>query len=421
MYKIKSKMVNGILKYGLIDENLNEVAEFKYKEITPIEGMKDAFYLKNEDNTLSVFMYGLTIKTKYRELTFVPSEICGYCNRFIARTSRKAELISINEDYNEKKLKINVITPKYMFDDKFDTKIDDIRLESEGITLYTKTEEGMLKGYYGHKILGNLRPEYVDVKSYSYVSSKPYIPKFNKDECYTTQFEKDWESRYAIVTKRVRGKLKKGIIIRKKTEHGDKWVELIPPKYDDIIPQENGDFITINYKNGKPKKGLIHMTTYFDMYSKGACIYGCASLQKEFEIENDFDEVYRLTEIPAEYKNENDYIYYIVSKKGKLGLYKGRTMEARGNYDYCDNEHPDHPLLEKMLDCEYDSIESMIEKLNLKNYQRKYYIETFKATKGDVSSLVFDKKSENDEFVKTDCEFKKIHIGCDHHDHAYYI
>ncbi len=405
MYKIKSKLVDGKLVYGIIDENLKEIAEFKYKEIIPIEGISNAFFLKSENNKISVFMDNMIINTKYKKLIFVPSEICGYSNVFIAKTCRKTELISIHEKYKEKELEIHAFQPMEMFGKDSNVKIDDIKLEEDGVCLYSNTEEGLLKGYFGHKILGNLKPEYVDVKSYSCNAPKPYIPKD-----HTTQFEKDWSSRYAIVTKRVNGELKKGIIIRKKAEYGDKWEELIPPKYDDIIPQDNGDFLTINYKNGKPQKGLIYMTTYYDMYSKGYSIYGCASLQKEFEIESEFDEISRLAEIKAEYVGESDYIYYLVKKNGKYGLYKSRTMDARGNYDNWNNNRTERPLLEKMLDCEYDSIASMISELNLKNYKRRDLTESFKATKGEYSLLVFDRKDVNDEFVKTECEYKDVQI-----------
>ena len=412
MYKIKSKIVDGKIVYGIIDENLTVLVEFKYKEISPVEGIPNVFLLKSENNKISVFMDNMIIGTKYKELIFIPCEICGYNNMFIGKTSRKAELFSIHKKYNEDKLEVHVFKPTDIFGKDSDVKIDDIKIEEDGVCLYSKTEEGLLKGYFGHKILGNLKPEYVDVKSYSYSSPKPYIPKFNKECYYTTQFEKDWSSRYAIVTKRVNGELKKGIIIRKKSEYGDKWEELIPPKYDDIIPNDNGDFTTINYKNGKPQNGLIHMTTYYDMYSKGACIYGCASLQKEFEIESEFDEILRLIKVKAQYVGENDYIYYIVKKNDKYGLYKSRTRDARGDYDHCNNynQHPDGPLLEKMLDCEYDSITPMLSKLGLKNYERKHFVESFKATKGENSLLVFDQKDANFEYVKTECEYKDIKI-----------
>lgn len=420
MYKIKSKVIDGKTKYGIIDEDLTELAEFKYKSIVPIEGNPNVLIMKGFNNRISLFKNNKVIGTKYTELTYVPVGVCGYHNMYIGKNSSGSKLVTIQEKYMGEGLEIREWTAEKIYGEKSKVQIDDIRLESDGVCIYTNTPDGPLKGYFGHKHLGNLEPKYVDIKSYSYTTIKPYIPKFNEDEYYTTGFEKDWESRYAIVTKRVRGKLKKGIIIRKKGEYRDKWEELIPCKYDDIIPQDNGDFITINHKNRKPVKGLIHMTTYYDMYTKGACIYGCAYLQKEFELEPEFDEIKRLTEIEAEYKGDSDYVFYIVKKNGKYGLYKAITMKARGDFDRCDNQHPSLPFFEKMLDCEYDSIESMVSKLNLKNYQRRHFIETFKATNGEKSLLVFERKDANDEFVKTECDYEDILIHHDDNYHASY-
>ncbi|MCH5167742.1 MAG: hypothetical protein J1F35_07660 [Erysipelotrichales bacterium] len=421
MYKIKSKIIDGKEKFGIIDDNLTVLAEFKYKDISPIEGSQNEFILTSFNGRKSFFEEGCVINTKYTEITPIPSEICGYSGMFIGRNSKSVDLFSIHKKYMKEELELYIFDSKKIFGSNSKVKIDDIRLESDGVCIYSNTEEGKLKGYFGHKILGHLEPKYVDVKSYSYETVKPYIPKFNEDEYYTTWAEKDWESRYAIVTKMVRGKLKKGIIIRTKGEYRDKWEELIPCKYDDIIPQDNGDFITINKKNKKTQKGIIHMTTYYDMYTKGSNIYGEARLQKEFELEPQFDEIKRLAENNAEFKTESDYIYYIVKKNGKFGLYKARTMKARGNFDTCDNHRPYGPLIEKMLDCEYDSIESVVSKLRLKNYERRYFTESFEATKGEKSLLIFDKKDINDDYVKTECDYKDVYIHDDNHYHANYI
>lgn len=420
MYKIKSKIVDGKEKFGIIDENLTELSEFKYKDISPIDGEENVFTLTSFNGRKSFFKEGCVINTKYTEITPVPSEICGYSGMFIGRNSKSVELFSIHKKYMKEELGITLFDSKRIFGENSEVIIDDIKLEEEGVCLYSNVTGEPLKGYFGHKILGHLKPEYVDISSYSYTTEKPYIPKFDKERHYTTQYEKDWESRYAIVTKRVKGKLKKGIIIRKKGEYNDKWEELVPCIYDDIIPKDNGDFITINYKRHKPLKGLIHMTTFYDMYSKGACLYGCASLQKEFELEPEFDEIEVLTKVNAEYKSESDRIYYIVKKNGKYGLYRSRTMKARGTCDTFDNRHPLRPSLEKMLDCEFDSIESMISKLNLKNYNRKDLIESFKATKGEKSLLIFDLKDDKDNFAKTECDYTDINIHYDNY-YANYI
>ena len=44
MYKIKSRIVEGKVRYGIIDEDLKEIAEFKYKKIIPIEGISNVFF-----------------------------------------------------------------------------------------------------------------------------------------------------------------------------------------------------------------------------------------------------------------------------------------------------------------------------------------------------------------------------------------
>lgn len=129
MYKIKSKIIDGKEKFGIIDDNLTELTEFKYKDISPVEGRQNEFILTSFNGRKSFFEEGCVINTKYTEITPVPSEICGYSGMFIGRNSKSVELFSVHKKYMKEELELHVSDSERIFDSKSKVKIDDIRLK----------------------------------------------------------------------------------------------------------------------------------------------------------------------------------------------------------------------------------------------------------------------------------------------------
>jgi len=416
-YKVKSKIIDGIKVYGIINERLETVLPFEYLSIEEAEFLcKDPRYNDNkmtkyyvitgEDGKKGAFMDGvITAPTKYDSIEAI---LQGETFIVGKKRAKKMEygIISSYQYYTGPNTELKIREDYKM------GKADEIIYTDGKVMLYKNSGDIKLSGVYADENMGTFDPEYTELKHYeikcSYYPNLPDPKRRFVDKTTEWLLNVDQTVRIIVYSKLVNGKILQGIYVRAKEYEGYEhfgWKDLVPCEYDsaNLNPEEH--LINLNKTiDGKKKKGLMGYAELWDIDDQGALIKGMCTLKEKTTIPCEYDV---LTVLCPEKGDKQGFTQYkvkfvVTNNNGKYGLIKMTYNANESPYDK-DSMHIDKS--EIMLDCIYDSVEQLEigDRLGF-NKKPSSFIFILNNKKG----IVLDNQQDNDSFVKSECKYKNI-------------
>lgn len=409
-YKIKDKVINGEVKYGLINDKLEVALPFKYtnieKKTYERKGMYESstgsyYILSNSDNKKGIFLAfvngAIIIEPAHDYIEYIP----GYGLTFIV-----GQLV-------EGKMEYGILERKFNGDDSYTDKMvypfgkaDKIKLENDKVVLYKNKGDRVLKGVFNDPQLGTCDPKYIQL---DLCIGKPQIypimpdPKHVfADKGVKWAFSSEQSILYIKYSKIKNRKEVKGILVSdikydgySSSRNQTIWNELVPCEYSDCSIDTTENLINLSQrKNKKELKGLMGFSTYWNIYTKGALVIGNCTYIPEFTIPCEYDSISLFVDRSDPYERKNKEKYFLVEKNGKFGLLKVCYSLARGPYD----RYGYNPVasVEVLLECKCDSISKC----------GQGFIFTIDGKNGLLVDRFYDKDGK---VLQTDCEYKSIH------------
>ena len=326
MESIKAKRKDGKVCYGVIDEERNEIVDFKYKEIVPYS--KYIYYCKGYDDSWDLFEIFNGNVTKLLDSNGA-YELVEYLqdSDFIARKNGKVGIIGFYDD------KLKSIY-------KFGKASEIIKEEDESVKLIKHKKNGMdLVGFFNDPKYGTFDPEYISINKYGlYVGDK--IPKGH-------EYDADYNHRIdlLIYSKLVDGEILYGVkqIAKNPNTIGVfELVDFLPCEYSSIEFKNNNIIELTQKKDGKNLKGAVCYTTFWN-YHNNYGLRAKAELVKAYTIPCEYDSIRHMI-----FDSGHEYIDLFKDNKVKrlaaswnriAGYYncEGRMVMANPSFNYLGN------------------------------------------------------------------------------------
>lgn len=411
--KIKSKLINGEVKFGIINDKLEVVLPFEYSNIEEKtfeqknsfgigNNTRNYYILSNSNNKKGIFLNdGLSlIEPTYDYIDYIPLFDNSYWSKFIVgqQNEGKMEYGILERQGSSRTYKL-----VYPFG-----KADEIKIEDGKVLLYKNKGNRVLRGVFNDPQLGTFDPKYTQLNlGISEPQYKPIMPDpdhvfVDKDVHWSFDFQK-WPIEYITYGKIKNRKEVKGILVRNEKDDNSKtWNELVPCEYSDCSIDTSENLVNLSQvKNRKELKGLMGFSAYWNIYTKGSAVYGNCTYNPEFTIPCEYDDISLLSDTSESYKR-NKTKFFLVKKDGKYGLLKVCYSLVRGPYDnsgYIEFSHNPAASVEILLDCKYDNISH----ISTKGGQS--FVFTSDEKKGLLIDGYYDK---NKKALQTNCEYKSI-------------
>ncbi|MDD3048378.1 MAG: WG repeat-containing protein [Bacilli bacterium] len=406
LFFIKKKLVDGKIKYGIIDENLKEVLPFDYNKIEEkMYTYYNEYYHVNESKIYYVLTDEKDKQGIFAEGKLILEPSYDYAELLPITNSSWIKFVVGNKVDSKMEYGILLRSPAYKGDFKYTMiypfgKADWIKWENNKIILYKNISDKVLVGLFNDPEWGTFDPQYTHFNMLNYTPSVyPLMPDPKKmfadknAQWFFDHLNSCWDIKYAKASILKNEKELTGVLVQTKKEA---FEELIPCEYDDCKIYTKDNLITVSKtKDKKLLKGLFGYATYWNAYTRGALVSGNCTFIEEFFIPCEYDDIYVLCD-ESKYNDRRER-FYILIKNGKCGLIKVDYSVVRGSYDEYGNNRNPKATVEVMLDCEYDGI------AKLQNTN------SFVFSEGENKGLlVYDKCGKNIKSLKTDCKYKKI-------------
>lgn len=366
--KIKTKIIDGKKVKGLIDENLNEIAEFIYEdilEVTPYKYEKNKKYYicKMKDGSCSLYDYNGNCRISYKEGYEIQNILkfsidYYFCNsiEIVAKKNAEVGILCAKYDSSSKKCSVDI---SYAFG-----KCDEIKEYDNGtVELIKHSKENDLVGYYYHKNIEEIiEPNYLSyvyyilsakkVGLYELSDGKGKRRKPSYDLSDVAEYDKFTFNAelisYSMIkkNKKVFG-LKQRVCDYSHYHPSFSFEDLLKGEYSSIKFDEGKQIYYLEQiVNGKTKKGLIGVTFNWHFYSKGWWIWGYPNLKIVVNVPCTYDDLEII-----------DDKYIRIKKDGKYGLIKYGFNKSTGDY-YNDGHtlRTSDAYCEEIAPCIYDSL-----------------------------------------------------------------
>ncbi len=404
-YKIKSKLIDGEVKFGIINDKLEVVLPFKYSNIEEKtferknwsgSSSKSYYILSNSNNKKGIFLNDgkSLIEPIYDYIDYIPLFDNEYWSKFIVGKQ------------NEDKMEYGILERQgssgtYKLVYPFG-KADEIKIEDGKVLLYKNKGNRVLRGIFKDSQLGTFDPKYTQLNlGISKPKYKPIMPDpkdvfVDKSATWSFGFQ-EWPIEYIMYGKIKNRKEVRGILVR---NGKDDWNELVPCEYSNYSIDTSENLIKLSQvKNKRELKGLMGFSTYWNISTQGSVVHGNCTYKPEFTIPCEYDYIsllYGVSEIWKRTKKK----FFLVKKHEKYGLLKVCYSFVRGPYDNSYNYKP-AASIEILLECKYDNISL------LSSEEGQSFVFTSDGKKGLLidSYGYYDK---NRKALQTNCEYKSI-------------
>ncbi len=410
-YKIKSKLIDGEVKFGIINDKLEVVLPFKYSNIE-----EKTFELKNSYGSISSRSYYILSNSNNEKGIFLPDgksliePIYDYIDYIPVFDNKYWSKFIVGQQF-EGKMKYGILERQggsntYKLVYPFD-KADEIKIEDGKVLLYKNKGDRVLRGIFGGSQLGTIDPKYTQLKlgihEPKYQPIMPDPKKFFADKGAKWDFGyRKWPIEYIMCGEIKNQKEVKGILVRTiEDDDTERWNELVPCEYNNCSIDTTENLINLSQvKNKKELKGLMGFSIYWDIYTESASVYGNCTYKPEFTIPCEYDDIRLLYDASESYER-NKKKFFLVKKDGKYGLLKVCYSLVRGPYDnswYIRNHNP-AASSEILLECKYDNISLLSTQVG------PSFVFTSDENKGLLIDGYYDK---NKKALQTNCEYKSI-------------
>ena len=288
-YKIKSKLINGEIKFGIINDKLEVVLPFEYANIEEktfeqkngVGSSSRSYYILSDKNNKKGIFLNDVIEPTYDYIDYIPEFDNEYWSKFIVG--------KLNED----KMEYGILERQggsgtYKLIYPFG-KADEIKIEDGKVRLYKNKSNRVLKGVFNDSQLGTFDPKYTQLNlGISWPQSKPIMPDPKDvfvDKGVNWHFgHQEWPIEYIMYGKIKNRKEVRGVLVKNGENDDSKiWNELVPCEYSDYHIDTSENLIELSQvKNKRTLKGLMGFSTYWDIYTKGANVYGNCTYKPEF-------------------------------------------------------------------------------------------------------------------------------------------
>lgn len=373
--KVKQKIVNGKKVMGIIDENLNEIAPFEFKNIIEVksERYKNSYFIcEKEDGTCSLYDYDgycrISYNDGYKDLKLLRYSLDFNCAEVVAKKDDEVGILSarVNFKYDNGNHEFigTEVKVKYEFG-----KCDVIKELEDGtvqLIKHTKGEDRI--GYWYHQRIDEvvepkfLSYDYYTIKCENGVGLYRYQDEngdkrtgayrssdYIEDDKLTFNVEMIKYSKIKA-KKKVIGLMQKVLDSSKSGSRSSfKFAEFLPDDYSNIsYDEENQIFFLEQSKNGQVKKGFIGVAFDWHLGGQGWRTCGYPNLKIVVNVPCEYDDLVII---------ENNYA--VVKKDRKYGLIKFSFGRSNGDWDMFNRKRVAYGRCYEIVPCMYDSIEKV--------------------------------------------------------------